>query len=337
MANKMVKALAGGILTVMLAGCAEQPHWQRAEGGVWNTTYSITYRSPRALDDSIAACFGEVDRSVSVFNPASAISAINRGESDVTDRHIDSLFTLSQQISRASGGMFDPTVGPLVNLWGFGTDRHRRATADGKDGADFSVEQWQVDSALALVGIDRCAIENGRMRKKHKLTAFNFSAIAKGYGCDLVAAMLRRNGVEDFMVEIGGEMALGGSRPNGQPWTVAIDMPEPDGKDAGFYTTVKLTDCGVATSGNYRNYHTSASEGRFGHTISPVTGRPVQTAVVSATVIAPTAAEADGWATACMAMGMPAALEAINAAPGVEAMLITAPGLEAVTSAGWRE
>ncbi len=333
MANKIVKALAGGIVTLMLAGCAEQPHWQRAEGGVWNTTYAITYRSPRALDDSIAACFGEIDRSVSVFNGSSAISAINRGDNDQTDCHIDTLFALSQHISRASGGMFDPTVGPLVDLWGFGTDRTRRSLADG---GEFEVEQWQVDSALALVGINSCAIAQGRMRKKHPLTAFNFSAIAKGYGCDLVAAMFRRNGVEDFMIEIGGEMALGGARPNGQPWTIAIDMPEQVGDDAQFYTTMKLTNCGVATSGNYRNYHTSASEGRFGHTISPLTGRPVQTAVVSATVIAPTTAEADGWATACMAMGMPAALEAVDAQPGVEALLIIAPGLEAVTSAGWK-
>lgn len=315
------------MLLLLCASCRKAPQWRLAQGAVWNTTYRIVYNSPEDLSDSIQAVMSAIEMSLSPFNEHSLISRINRNETDSTDALIDTVFAISREVSHATGGRFDPTVSPLVNLWGFGYDRQaRRDMEEAGDSPDFIVPRENIDSALRLVGIGACRIDNHRIVKKHPSTTFNFSAVTKGFGCDMIADMLRRNGSDNHMVEIGGEIALDGHNPEGEAWRIQIDTPQPD--EAGIphheaLQIVKLTGRhGVATSGNYRNFHNTARYGRIGHTIDPVSGMPVHTDVASATIIAPTAALADAWATACMASDADSALRAVNSTDGIECLLV---------------
>lgn len=310
-------------ISALLGACRPAGEWRIAEGAVWNTTYRIVYRGPRALDDSIQEVMNRVDMSLSPFNPSSLISRINRGETDRTDQLVDSAFAISARVSRAGHGRFDPTVAPLVNLWGFGYDAPARKNIESNP-ESFVLPQAMIDSALTMVGISSCRITNGVIHKKHPATTFNFSAVAKGMGCDLIAAMLKRNGCTDYMVEIGGEITVAGNNRHNKPWRIQIDTPAPtDTVSHTPLTFLSVTDCGVATSGNYRNFHNTSRYGRIGHTIDPVTGLPVATDVVSATVIAPTAGEADAWATSCMASTADSAMAVVNRIRGIECLLVT--------------
>ena len=296
-------------------GCTTSKPYHRTEGVVWNTTYHITYSSNVALDDSIQAVLHEVDMSLSTFNDSSLVSLINRGETDMTDTLFRRVFIESQYVNRASGGTFDPTVAPLVELWGFGKD---------KDAEEPSVAA--VDSALRLVGIDSCYLTaDRRVVKKSPATTFNFSAIAKGYGCDLMGKMFRRNGVNDFMVEIGGEILVSGVSARGSKWRVMIDAPIPS-NDSVIHdgmAVIEIDSCGVATSGNYRNYK-KIKNFTVGHSISPVTGQPVQTDLLSVTIVAPECITADAFATACMLLPLDSAKAVIERCDGVSALFVTA-------------
>lgn len=304
----------------MMTSCNTGKPYRTCEGIIWATTYRITYASNVALDDSVREVLTQVDQSVSTFNPQSLISAVNRGDSDVTvDAILRRVFEESQRVNRLSSGAFDPTVGPLVNLWGFGTDKSRR-----RDSIAL-VPQEEIDNARRMVGIADCKITpDGHIVKKHSGTQFNFSAIAKGYACDLVADMLKRNGCHDYMVEIGGEIVVGGQSPRQQAWRVMIDAPVPatDSVVHEGMAVIKLTDAAVATSGNYRNFHKS-KDGNKGHTIDPMTGQPVESRVLSVTIVAPTCIAADAFATACMVMPMDSARAMINRIGDVSALFVT--------------
>lgn len=297
-----------------LVACEGRRSYRTAEGVMWNTMYHVTYDADRDLHDSIVAVMKQVERSLSPFDKGSLISAINRGDSVAADSLVRHIFNASVEVNRHSDGAFDPTVAPLVNLWGYGY----RTT-----GVEPTPEA--IDSLLEYVGIGECSIDAaGYVRKKHPGTEFNFSAITKGYGCDLVGEMLRRNGCEDYMVEIGGEIAASGVSARGRAWRIMVDAPI-DCDTAVVHermAVVEVTDCGVATSGNYRNYR-ETPDGRTWHTISPRSGRPAVTDLLSATVIAPNCMLADAYATACMARTADSAMVMIGAVPGVEALLVT--------------
>ncbi len=315
---KIILALVVGPMLMLGAGCGRPKVYRTADGAVWNTTYHITYRASVDLHDSIRAVMRGVEASLSPFSKSSLISRVNRGEAVVADTLMIRVLTESRRVWELSGGAFDPTVSPLINLWGFGY----------KPG-DPEPSQAKIDSLLPLVGIGECHISaSGEVVKKAPGTEFNFSAITKGYGCDLVGEMLARNGATDYMVEIGGEIALRGSNPRGEKWRIMVDAPV-EGADGPVHeelAVVALTDCGVATSGNYRNFR-ETGEGRAWHTISPVTGRPAHTDILSATVVAPTAMLADALATACMASRATDALAMMRRIPDAEALLVTADTL----------
>ena len=228
-----------------------------------------------------------------------------------------------------SGGCYDPTVAPLVNLWGFG---YKKAAVEPR--------QEQIDSALRLVGIGRCTLEGDRIKKLDPSTEFDFSSITKGYACDLIGEMLRRNGCSDYLVEIGGEVAVSGKNPQGEKWRIMIDAPVENDTAVVHkrLSVIAVTDCGVATSGNYRNFKKTSSGKRW-HTISPSTGRPARSTTLSATVIAPDAMMADALATACMAMPLPDAMRMIESLPHTEALLVTASssGYEKHATGGFPE
>lgn len=304
----------GLVLFSLATACGSKSSYRKLEGGVWATTYHITYNSPVDLSDSVRAVFKQVEMSLSPFADSSLISRINRGEALAADSLLRRIFLASQEVNRNSGGAFDPSVSPLVNLWGFGYK---------KTGVEPT--QAAIDSLLPLVGIADCRLApSGVIAKKHPSTEFNFSAITKGYGCDLVGEMFRRNGVTDYMVEIGGEIALAGVNDRGEKWRIMIDAPV-ENDTAVVHSRMAVIapgEGGVATSGNYRNYRTT-KEGKVWHTISPVTGRPATTNMLSATVVAPSAMLADAYATACMAMNGEQAREMLKNVKGVEALLVT--------------
>ncbi len=277
------------VLACLVTGCNRQ-EYRRTEGAVWGTVYHITYKSDRNLDDSIVAEMQRVNMSLSTFEPRSTIARINAGITDTIDELFADVYLAAADVYDISGGMFDPTVGPLVNLWGFGSEGDRPEP-----------EAFQVDSARALVGFGRTRLEGGRVVCDTAGMRFDFASIAKGYGVDRVAAMLKRNGCDDYLVEVGGEIAAAGNNPSGKPWSIAIERPEEgSAPGASVVSVVKLTDMCMATSGNYRNYRRRTDGSSYGHTINPLTGYPSETNILSVTVVAPTCIQADALATALM-------------------------------------
>ena len=299
----------------LFVGCNQQNSMRKASGVTWNTQYHITYSSAENLDDSIQPVLRQVELSLSPFCPNSIISRINNGEDIEVDSLLAAVFNASKKVNDWSHGAFDPTVSPLINLWGFGYK-------------NFSVAptETQIDSALRYVGIDSCYLVANRIKKKHPCTSFNFSAITKGYGCDMIAEMMRRNGCDNFMIEIGGDIVVSGCNPKGEKWHIMIDAPIENDTSITHSSAamIEVTNCGIATSGNYRNYRKNSDGKTIGHTIDPKTGMPVITTTLSATVIAPNAMLADALATACMAMPLDLALKMIESIPSTSALLITA-------------
>lgn len=325
MLKNILNIVTAVLISAFCSSCSRESggiRYTTIEGSVWHTEMHVTYGSDRDLSDSVLAITAEVEQSLSPFLTDSRISRINRNEDMAVDRHITEVFAEAQRVNSLSGGMFDPTVAPLVNLWGFGYE-----TGEAEPTAA------QIDSCRQLVGIAECSVTDGVMVKKDAGTQFNFSAITKGYGIDCIAAMMQRNGIGDYMIEIGGEIALRGVNARGEKWHIQIDAPGSGREGHDRLSVIEATDCCIATSGNYRNYRDTGS-GRIGHTISPVTGRPVMSEVLSATVIAPTAMTADALATSLMAMAPEAGIAMIEALPSTEALLIIAdgPGYRTVTT-----
>lgn len=288
--KKFVSVMLTIITLAVAAGCNRQ-EYRLDRAMIWNTTYNVTYESADNLTDSILTILNRVGASLNVFDDNSLVSRVNRSDSVLVDNDFIRVYEMSRSVNKLSDGAFDPTLGPLITAWGFG--RGHEATGD----------TLRLDSLLRFTGISKTKLSAGTLYKEDRRIQFNFSAIAKGYGCDEVGAMLRRNGATNYLVEIGGELACSGRSPQGKAWRVMVDKPLfSDSVIHEEQCIIEVSDCGLATSGNYRNYHGSGAS-RYGHTISPETGRPVLTDVLSATVVAGSSMEADALATAMMALG----------------------------------
>ena len=292
--------------------------WRNASGVAWGTRYNITYYADRELADSVTAQMRRIELAVSPFVKESNISRINAGETDRMSAEFAELFISSKRLNALSGGAFDPTVAPLIDLWGFGKTRPDTVTPDSAT----------VKDMLQCVGIADCRIDKSvHLIRKDPRTQFDFSAIAKGYGVDAVAEMLERNGCENYMVEIGGEIRVKGHNPREQKWHLQIDDPVKSGISGHeALKVVELTDCSVATSGNYRNLRTLPDGSRVWHTISPVTGYPVASSTLSVTVVAPTCTMADALATACMVLPSQDAVKLVGSQAGVSALFVVDDG-----------
>lgn len=285
--------------------------FHKEEGSIFGTFYHATYQCDSSLQADILRELQAVDASLSMFNPQSVISRLNRNETTEPDSLFAEVFRLSKTVSNETGGAFDITVAPLVNAWGFG----------------FRNEAWPdsstVDSLLAFVGFQGVELNLSGLRKSDARTVLDCSAVAKGFGSDVVARLFRRKGVKNFMIEIGGEIVVGGHNPEGKPWSVGINKPVEDatGTNSELQTVIRLTDRAVATSGNYRNFYYKDGK-RYAHTIDPHTGYPVQLSVLSSTVVAPDCATADAYATAFMVMGLDSARRVLDRHPELQACLI---------------
>lgn len=287
--------------------------WHQHEGIIFGTVYHVKYLYSRDLLAEIEAELLQVDASISMFNKESTISRINSNQTDEADEMLAEVLTLSRRIHQATGGAFDPTVAPLVNAWGFGVKSGQLP------------DSTQVDSLRALVGLNTVALEQNRIKKSNAHTILDFSAIAKGFGVDRVADVLRKHDIRRFMVEIGGEVVTQGLNDKDEPWRIGINKPDDDSTStqSELQDIVALSDCALATSGNYRNFYI-ANGRKIAHTINPLTGYPTQQDILSSTVMAPSCAEADAFATAFMVTGMEQAKRILQQQPQLQAYFIYA-------------
>lgn len=304
--HRLLYAILPAVLFMAgFCACGKQ-EYRTAEGMVWNTEYHITYKSDAELSDSVISELKRVEMSVSAFNPNSIVSKINRNESAVLDAYFCQVYNTAVDVCRESGGAFDPTLAPLINFYGFGYEK-----------AVYDADTTRVAEIMKHIGIEKTSVKGTTLIKTDPGIEFNFSALAKGYGCDCVASLFERNGADNYLIEIGGEIRLKGKNPKGEDWRISIDRPifSNDNEIHDSQMVVALSDCGVATSGNYRNYKIVDGK-RVVHTIDRFTGKPAINDLLSVTVIVPdrqaskTMASAatpcmlaDAYATACMSMG----------------------------------
>lgn len=279
--------------TIWIVGFRGTSKLRVAEGAIFGTMYHIKYESPEALDAEIEATLQRVDESLSAFNPESTLSKINDGSSALTDEMLHEVLSRSLEVSRSTSGAFDVTVMPLVNVWGFGFKKGGMPTPS------------EVDSICKFVGFELISLKGDSLVKKDSRVMIDCGAIAKGYGVDCVARMLRKHGVRNYMIEIGGEVVTKGKNPTGEKWRIGVSKPIEGSDPLGgeLQKVLELTDRAVATSGNYRNFYVKDGH-KYAHTIDPRTGMPVAHSLLSATVMAPDCATADAYATAFMVMGI---------------------------------
>lgn len=305
------------ILSVIVIGLAlyvskqRSVPFQKNTGFVFGTVYNITYESDKDLQKEIEAELQKVDNSLSPFNPTSVISKINRNENVEVDDMFAEVFSLAEKISAETDGAFDITVAPMVNAWGFGFKTGNMP------------DSRQLDSLRAIVGFHKVALENGRVVKKNRRTMLDCSAIAKGYGCDVVARFLQGKGIKNYMVEIGGEIVTCGVNDQRMPWKIGVTKPTDDSLSVNeeLQTVLNVTNKAMATSGNYRNFYYKNGK-KYAHTIDPKTGCPVQHNILSATVLADDCATADAYATSFMVMGLDGAKKVLEKHPELDAYLI---------------
>ena len=299
--------------TVFIVRQQRSTPYQHDEGQVFGTFYHITYQNDSSINNAILAELAKVDSALSMFNRESIISRINQGENPETNNMFNSVFKLAEQVSDNTGGAFDITVAPLVNVWGFGFKTGNPPT------------KAVIDSLRAVVGYKKVALDNNHIIKKDPRVMLDCSAIAKGYGCDVVARMLERHGIKNYMVEIGGEVVTHGISEKRLPWKIGVTKPTDDSLavDKELQTILNVKDMAMATSGNYRNFYYKNGK-KYAHTIDPKTGYPVQHNILSATVLAKRCAEADAYATSFMVMGLEKTKEVLKKQPELMAYLIYA-------------
>lgn len=301
------------VIAALTACTQERYHFN--EGAIFGTVYHLTYKTDKDLQQAIETELNRFDTELSMFNPNSTLSRINKHDTTPFDLNphpmVLHVIQKSLEFSALTNGAFDITVAPLVNAWGFGYTEAATVT------------QPYLDSLMAFVGYQRLSLEHGFLTKSDARIKLDASAIAKGYACDVVAEVLEKNGVSDYLVEIGGEMVLKGKNPNGDPWRIGINSPEDDSTSTHltWSETLSLTNCGLATSGNYRRFYFKDGK-RYVHTLNPANGYPVQSNLLSATVIAGDCLTADALATAFMVMGAEEAGKLVDKLPGVEALFI---------------
>ena len=303
------------LLTVLCCiACTPQSTYCTDSGRVFGTYYKVIYQAPNNLHAGIKEAMQKVNASLSTFDSTSIISRINQNDTNVV---VDSLFTVvfttAQQVSEQTSGAFDITVAPLVNAWGFGFEPTRTRS------------QATLDSLKACVGYQKISLTDGKVSKQMPCVQLDASAIAKGLGCDVVAQYLESQGVEHYLVDIGGELKLKGQNDKGKNWRIGIQQPAEDSLlvSNDVAAILSLTDVGVATSGNYRQFYYQDGK-KISHTIDPRTGTPCQHNLLSTTVVAPTTMLADAYATAFMVLGDRDSIEAVAKANQLAVYLLYA-------------
>ena len=279
----------------------------------YGTMYTITYESPNGKDfqDNITKKFEEYTLMFSTYEKESIISKINDNQpTELSDEFI-TCYKKAVEVSEITNGAFDITCGPMVNAWGFGPEEKKKMT------------QKKVDSLILLTGYHKVHLTDGKIIKEIPEMKLDMSAISKGYTSDLIGNFLAEKGCKNYMVEIGGEVAAKGINERGKTWSIGINKPDENDLfgSSGLQAKVKLSDHGLATSGNYRNFYVEDGK-KYAHTIDPKTGYPVQHSLLSSSVIANDCMTADAFATAFMVLGLEEGIEIAKKIPEIEVFFI---------------
>ena len=298
----------------LLFSCRQSAPYVKHEGFTQGTYYKVTYESPNGVDyeREIIQLLHDFSESLNIYNPNSLISRINQNDTTVVvDNYFRTVFNKSAEVNQASDGVFDITVAPLVNLWGFGF------TGDSPE-----MDPKKIDSLLQYVGMDKIRIEGNRVMKDLPGVMLDMNAIAKGYSVDVVADFLKKKGCRNYLVDIGGEIAVQGVNISGYPWRIHIERPiENIAYGAARMAIVRLNNKALATSGNYRRFFEIDGK-KYGHTIDVKTGYPAMHNLLSATIIADDCMTADAWATVCLASGLEKSIQFLQQHPELEGLLI---------------
>ena len=282
-------------------------------GLVFGTTYKIVYLNGTSnYQKSIDSLFLKMNTSLSTYIPNSAISKINNGvKAVVIDDFFVEVFKKSKRIFKETGGFFDPTVGNLVNAWGFGPKNEK-----------FDLTPAQVARQMQFVGFDKVQYVGGCIVKRHPEIYLDFNSIAKGYGIDVVARFLESKNITSYLVEIGGEIRTNGFKNLQQPWSIKLVDPIASEFNSG-YKKINLSNKSMATSGNYRKFRVTDSGRKYVHTINPKTGDAKESTLLSVSVIAAMdCADVDAYATAFMAMGLEKTKTFLEISPKLEVILL---------------
>ncbi|MDB4442889.1 FAD:protein FMN transferase [Saprospiraceae bacterium] len=277
----------------------------KIKGETMGTTYHITYEDElgRNFKNEIDIILLKLNQSVSTYIPDSEISKFNQNkEINTFDRYFRDVTLASQKIFEETDGLFDPTVMPLVNYWGFGYTEKKAIT---------DIDSFRVDSLKKLVGFEKIKINCDKTNlglicsfsKNNPNIQLDYSAIAKGYGVDIVANFFQEKKIKNFLVEIGGELRTSGKNSKKKIWTTAINTPKINAQLNEYEAIIKVFNKGIATSGNYRNFYEANGEW-YGHEINPKTGFPEKSNLLSVTIMADDCMSADAYATAMMVMGL---------------------------------
>lgn len=318
MMNKLFfKAFLYGLAFFSMAGlfsCQENPEteYYKYQGQTQGTWFSVIYEAEQDYAKDIDSLLSHFNQSLNNYDSTSVISRINRNENLLTDSLFRAMFLAAETVWEASGMRFDITVAPLANVWGFGYK-----TGHLPDSAE-------IDSIMMFVGMDKVKLVEKKIIKEDERVEIIGNAIAQGMSVDYLANYLIRKNLDNFLVEIGGEVRAQGISPKGKKWLVGIDKPIVDStlSKREMQTAIELDHLSIATSGNYRKYKEHKGK-RYGHSINPVTGYPESTEIISASVLHPQCMLADAWATAFMLMDTEPALETAEKLPQTEAMFIT--------------
>ncbi len=302
--------LAFGTLWI-LSKQGKKAEYQQIHGVIFGTFYNITYQYHGDIKNEVEQELHRFDLSLSPFKENSIISKVNHNEKVELDTLFVNVFNRAQEISQLTQGAFDITVAPLVNAWGFG----------------FKTQEFPdsvtIDSLLTLTGYEKIHLFNNKIHKEDPRIMLDCSAIAKGYAVDVIANLLNKKGVDNYMVEIGGEIRTKGLSAKSKAWKIGVNKPTDDSLALSqeLEMVLQLSDVSLATSGNYRNFYYKEGK-KYAHTIDPRTGYPVEHNLLSATVIAPNCMSADAFATSFMVMGVEKSMEFAQKHPDLALSLI---------------
>ena len=300
----------------LFAGCESGRHYTTVDGVMLGTTLHVVADVRNTTSQELYRAVMDLDReakaSMSIFDEGSLLSRLNRNETDTVDRHIAFNLRLADSIGALSDGRYDVTVKPLVEAWGFAGKEAQAAP--------------NIDSILCFVGREKVHIEGNRLVKSDPRVQLDFNSVAKGYTVDLLAELVEGFGAENYIVDIGGEVRCRGVTRQGQPWRIGVETPFDGNMTDGEYLQrrIRLSEGGLATSGNYRRYYLDGDGNKVAHTLDPRTGRSVLSRLLSVTVVAATCAEADALGTMFLALGADDALATAGRLPDVKVYFILA-------------
>ena len=316
--NKTSKLIVLFLIATLLIGCnssskKEELIYLHDSGEIFHTTFHIKYQYSHSVEEEILEALENFDQSLNPFRENSIIYKVNNNMPVELDSLFIEVFNKSMEVSRKTDGKFDITASPFINAWGFGFKKMDNVTPE------------KIDSMKHFVGYNKIRIEDGQIVKDDPRVQINTSAIAKGYASDVVANVLKSLGITNYMIEIGGEIAMSGTNEKGVCWRIGIDKPTDDSlaMQRELQLILSVCDKAVATSGNYRNYYMKDGV-KYSHTIDPETGYPAEQNILGATIIADDCMTADAYATAFMTMGTEKSIEVAKTIPGLHYYFIYA-------------